>query len=77
VFNGITLKRFPQTTKEKENASKMVGISPLVKTIGHHWKQLNNLSQAFSSLLIITYSNFKVKEGVEDGVHHRMLKCSH
>ncbi len=51
----------------------MVGTSPLVKTIGHPWKQLNILSQTFSSLVIITYSNFKVKKGVEDG----MLKCSH
>jgi hypothetical protein len=74
---ALHLKHFPQTTKEKENASKIVGISHVVKTIGHPWKQLNNLSQTFSSLLIITYSNFKVKEGIEDGVRHRLLECSH
>jgi hypothetical protein len=76
VFISTTFRTFPQTTKEKEITSKMVGTSHLMKIIGHPWKQLNNLSHTFSSLLIITYPNFKVK-GVEDGVHHRLLQCSH
>jgi hypothetical protein len=44
---ALHLNHLHQTTKEKQIASKMVGTLPLVKTIGHHWKQPKNLSPTY------------------------------
>jgi hypothetical protein len=57
----------------------MVGTLPLMKL--SLWSSLEKTKQIchnyFLSLLAITNSKSKVKEGTYDGVDHKLLECPH